>query len=438
MVEKYINKFKESKFWKKLAKNVMTVLIGNGGSSIINFFVMILLVRLLGNTDYGLLLIAIQYMNLIDGIVNFQSWVGVIKYGSEAIIDEDDDKLGAVFKSGFFIDVITALLGAVIAFCVLPIAIHIMKWDYDIALIAAVFSIEIIFHVEGTSVGILRLFDKFNLTASQSIISGLVKLVFIGIYALFGGKSLVVVSIIYMVTDVFKHLLLVIMALCVLHKQFGMKKVVRSSFKSVGKGFFKYTIWNNISYTVDVPVRYFDVFIISLVSVEMVSIYKVFRQIIQILSMLTSPISQAILPQFSELIALKKQKEALKKVLKLRNAILIVGIIVVFAAAFVGKPLLNIFFGNEYGENIVLFLILLVIQIGLTSYVAIHPFFASLGVARQGFIIILVSNLIYMLVAFLFVGRFGIYAVVIATGLQGYLCIFGKYFYATKFIANMN
>lgn len=75
-------------FWRKLAKNVTTVLVGNGGSSIINFFVTIIMVRVLGNTDYGIFLISLQYMNLVDGIVNFQSWVGVIKYGSEAIVEK--------------------------------------------------------------------------------------------------------------------------------------------------------------------------------------------------------------------------------------------------------------------------------------------------------------------------------------------------------------
>lgn len=79
-------------FWSKLIKNVSTVIVGNGGSSIINFVVTCVMIRAVGNTDYGVFLLALQYMNLIDGIVNFQSWAGVIKYGSEAIVEKKEDR----------------------------------------------------------------------------------------------------------------------------------------------------------------------------------------------------------------------------------------------------------------------------------------------------------------------------------------------------------
>lgn len=85
------------------------------------------------------------------------------------------------------------------------------------------FSIEIVFHIEGTSLGILRLFDKFNMTASQSIVSALLKFILLGIYMLRGGKSLITVVILYVITDIFKHLYLFILAIIVLRKKIGLK-----------------------------------------------------------------------------------------------------------------------------------------------------------------------------------------------------------------------
>lgn len=232
-------------FWRKLFKNVMTVLVGNCGSSVINFIITLIMVKSLGNTNYGIFLVALQYMNLIDGVVNFQSWAGVIKYGSEAIVEKRDDKLAAIFKSGFIIDILTAILGMAVAIVILPVIVSFMKWNEELAVIAAIFSIEILFHIEGTSIGVLRLFDKFNLTAIQSIISALAKLVLIGIYVLLGGKSLIVITILYMLTDVIKHLLLVFLALKVLNERMDIKRVFKSSIHVVDKSFLKYTVWNN-------------------------------------------------------------------------------------------------------------------------------------------------------------------------------------------------
>lgn len=442
MIERYKKKILyvlKNDFWSKLIKNVTTVIVGNGGSSIINFAVTFVMIRALGNTDYGVFLLALQYMNLIDGIVNFQSWAGVIKYGSEAIVEKRDDKLAAIFKSGFIIDMVTAVLGAIIALLILPTVTNLMHWDGNLELLTAIFSVEILFHLEGTSIGILRLYDRFKLTAIQSILSAVLKLTLIGGYFLLGGRSLIVITILYVITDIFKHLLLVFYALQVLHRGMGIRKVVRSNVKIIDGSFLRYTIWNNVSYTVDVPVKYFDVFIISLISVDMVAIYKVFKQMIQILSMLINPISQAILPQFSELVAQNRTAEALRKVLKLRNVILVSGAAVAVGSLLLGKPIFTWILGSEYGENLLLFEALFVVQIFLMSYTAIHPFFAALGVPRRDFLFTAISNLVYMFVAFVTVKILGIYSIILAMAIQGTLLIWMKYDYAKKrFVKIMN
>lgn len=441
MIEKYKKKLLyvlKNDFWSKLIKNVTTVIVGNGGSSIINFVVTCVMIRTVGNTDYGGFLLALQYMNLIDGIVNFQSWAGVIKYGSEAIVEKREDKLAAIFKSGFIIDIATAGLGSIIALLILPTVANFMHWNSNLVLLAALFSVEILFHLEGTSIGILRLYDKFNLTAIQSIVSAILKLTLIGGYFLLGGKSLIVITILYVITDIFKYMLLVFYALCVLHEDMGICKVVKSNLKLNDDKFIKYTIWNNFCYTVDVPVKYFDVFIISLISVDMVAIYKVFKQIIQILSMLINPISQAILPQFSELVAQNRTAEALRKVLKLRNVILGGGTIAFAGSLLFGKLIFTWVLGSEYGENLLLFEALFVVQIFLMSYTAIHPFFAALGVPRIDFMFTAITNLMYMLVTFVTVKTIGVYSIILAMAVQGISLIWLKCYYSKKHFISLN
>ena len=431
-IKEKISKAFQNEFWNKLVKNVMIVLIGNVGSSIINLFITIIMARFMGNATYGIFLIALQYMNLLDGILNFQSWAGVIKYGSEAIIEKREDKLASIFKCGFIIDIATAICGTIVALMILPIAAMIMKWNSNLTLLAAIFSIEILFHVEGTSIGILRLYNKFSHTAKQAIISAIIKFLLVGIYLLVGGRSILVVTVLYVTTDIIKHLILVVMAISVLKKKMGLSKVARSSLKILDKCFLKYTIWNNVSYSVDVPVKYFDVFIVSMISVDMVSIYKVFKQIIQVFSMLVNPVSQVVLPQFSELVAMKKTKTSLEKVLKLRNVILVAGTIVTVISLIFGKQVFKIILGTEYSKNLLLFEVMFITYILLMSYTAIHPFFAALGVAKVDFIYTVVSNVIYMIISIGLVKYFGIYSIILATGIQGLFLIVMKYRYACQ------
>ncbi len=51
-------------------------------------------------------------------------------------------------------------------------------------------------------------------------------------------------------------------------------------------------------------------------------------------------------------------------------------------------------------------------------YVALHPYFFSLGLAKEDSLLNLVSNILYLGVAFLLVHFLGVYAIVIATMLQ--------------------
>lgn len=432
-IMKFMNRIKNSEFWGKLAKNVATVFLGSGGLAVINFILTILMSRMLGNMAYGIFLIAQQYMNLMDGIVNFQSWSGVIKYGSEAIVNDDNEGLYSIIKGGFIVDVTTAILGTTVALIAVPIARNILNWDYLQSLLALIFAIEIAFHVEGTSIGVLRLFDKFSYTAVQSIIGGLIKFIFIAIYFFTGGRSLLIVTLIYVITDIVKHLLLVFMAFKVIKTEVGISNIRKAPWRNSGnKAFYSYTVLNNISYTVDVPVKYFDIFIISFISVDMVAIYKVFQQIFQIITMITIPLSTAILPQFTELTAKQKLNHAYYKMIKIRDILWIIGGIILLLSGLFTKPILNLVYGQDYGNEWILFIVMLAVNLYLMAYVTIHPLMASLGKAKIDLEITLIGNVVYCVIAYILIGKIGIYAIIIARLISGMIVIYGKKTYIFK------
>lgn len=424
----------DNSFWNKLIKNVATVIVGNTGATTINFLITIILIHTIGNFQYGIFVLVQQYMNLLDGLINFQSWTGIIKYGSKAIVDRNSNNLAKILKSGFFIDGITAVLGMVIALLALPFASCLMSWNSQTTFLAAIFSIEIIFHIEGTSVGILRMFNRFELTAIQSISCAIIKLVALLVYIYGFNDSLFGIVIVYVVTDIIKHLMVVVMALKVLQEQFGIKRVLSASIKDVDRAFIKFTLWSNLSSTADLPVKYFDIFIISTVSVEAVAVYKVFKQIMQVLSMLTQPISLSIMPQFSELVAKKKLKQAYEYTKKIRKILLIPGMFGVVASALIGKPILNLVLGKVYGDYILLFVLLFFITLLCISNIAVTPLFSSIGLAKEGFIYAFITNITYLIVAYLLIPYIDVYAVVIAYGVQGLSYIRIKILYIRKYI----
>lgn len=62
----------------------------------------------------------------------------------------------------------------------------------------------------------------------------------------------------------------------------GTRPPTVDEWENADRTFVKFTLWSNIGATADLPVKYFDVFIISMVSVEAVAVYKVFKQIMSV------------------------------------------------------------------------------------------------------------------------------------------------------------
>lgn len=406
-------------FWARLFRNAATALLGTSGAQAIGLITLSVLVQSLGVTQYAFFVLGQQYMTVVDALVNFQSWQAIIKFGADAKSQRDDERLFADLKLGIIMDVATAIAGTVLGLLALTFVCDLMGWGAEVKLAAFIFSLEIVFHIEGSSIGILRLFDKFQWTAANSIALAVFKLLVVGGYCLLPIEhTMLGYVVVYVATDIANHVSLLFLALYFLHRRFGLRRVLLAPLSRRDHGFVSFCLWSNLGTTVDVPVKYLDVFIISAVSVEMVAVYKVFKQALQVFSLLTNPISTAIMPQMSELVSEGRQRDAFGVVLKIRNAICAVMVGCLIIAAIFGYPLFGVFFGPEYAANLPLFLILLAVHFYGLMYVALHPYFFSLGLAKEDSLLNLVSNILYLGVAFLLVHFLGVYAIVIATMLQ--------------------
>ena len=348
-IKNTISKIKSNEFWKSLFKNSFIAVIGEGGSSFINFFVIIILIKLLSSEGYGILTLAQTYMTIIDTILNLQCWRGVIKFGEEAKVTNSIDEFFGYIKIGTIIDLSTAILGMIISFCLVNIIGSLLGWSSLIITSAKIFSIVIISHFSGTPIAILRMENKFNLVSIQKITSSLIKLITL-LVILFSKGNISVINgvIIYAITDIVSNLILIIMAIWVIHKNYGLKKVITSKFPIKSKEFIKFTLWTSLSDITDIPVNYFDVFIISKLSLELVSVFKVFKQMIALISKLSVPIYQAIFPQFSKLTATDKLDMAYNVVKKIRNVVLTYVLPISFLIGLTSVYWLNIVFDSLY------------------------------------------------------------------------------------------
>lgn len=416
---KYYIKIKSDSFWNNLFKNSFWAFSGDAVASIIGLVITILLIKLIGDEEYGILILAQTYMTIIDISLNVQSWKSVIQYGQKSIVDDDKESLGAYIKLGSILDMSTAMIGGIVAIILAPIIGDILHWSNELIICSQIFSITIFSHFSGTPTAVLRILNKFNLVALQKFLAAIIKVIALLIVVLLKGKiTLIQATIIYTATDIISNLLLVVFAFRVYFKKYGYKYLFKKNKIKDKKEFIKFTIWGTLGEIVDIPVNYFDVFIISLLGNGYVAVFKVFKQCVAILQKVTSPIQQSILPQFSELAAKGQKEKGYDVVIKIRNAVLkIIGPIALLLG-LTSMLWLKIIYGEIYSKNWYILFIYLLVQLFALSYTTVHPYFLSLNKAKYSTLYVLLANIVYCILAYILVNKLGMLGIVFAYFIQ--------------------
>ncbi len=427
MITKFREKVMNNNFWKTLLSNAFSAFIGDSGAAVINLVIIIILIHLIGNNGYGILVLAQSYMSIMDVLLNIQSWKSVIQYGQKALVEQNEKDFYGYIKIGSILDISTAIIGGIVSIFIASAVGMLLGWSSELVLCAQIFSVTIFSHFAGTPTAILRIFNKFSLVAVQKIISALLKLsVLIAVWLFKDQVSVVHAVMIYSLADIVGNLLLVYFAIHTFRKKYQLRKIVKASIPHDYKEFIHYTLWGTASEIVDLPIAYFDVFIVSFLSIELVAVYKVFQQITSILTKVTTPIYQAIMPQFSELSAKGLKERGYEVVLKIRNAILIIMGGVSLVIGLSSYLWLGIIYGDIYASYWYVLLIFLLTQTILLSYTTIHPYFLSLGKTKQSALYVLIANVIYMVIAIGTIQFGGLIALVICNFIQGAIVVLLK------------
>ena len=435
--KKILHKIKNDNFWKNLFKNSFWAFFGDASASAITFIISIILIKIIGSESYGILILAQSYMNIMDVIINIQSWRSTIQYGQKALVDGNEKELHSYVKLGCIMDISTAILCFIISILLPNLIGGLLHWSNEMILCSEIFAITIISHFAGTPTAILRLFNKYNLVALSKTLAAIFKITaIVAYYLITKNLNLVSSTIIFMLTDFIGNSLLVIFAFYNYSKKYKISDIIKAKMPKDAKSFISYTLWGTLSEIVDLPVQTIDVFIVSVLGNATVAIYKIFKQIIGIISKVTGPIQQSILPQFSELSAKGNEKRGFEVVIKIHKTILKytlpISILVGVASYFWLGKLYDMTYANYW---YILF-IYLMIQTYALSYTTIHPFFITLGNMRINAIIEFTANIVYLIVSYILVRAMGLLGITIAFLIQILLNIFLKYFCIKKMIAN--
>jgi len=411
-----VHRWFEDRSFRRLFENVGILLSGDAVSRLFAFVSVVLTARALGTRQFGILVLVQTYALVIDRLVNFQSWQALIKYGAEAFEQDRHEDIGGLIRLGSLLDVGSAIIGTIIALSAAHWVGPLFGWDNEVTRMAGLYGLVILFNLTGTPTGIIRLLDKFKLIAIQRTVSAGIKLLAI-LAAYASGAGLWTYVLIWMITDIVGYVTLFFLGHLLLYRS-RIRHWWHARIRD-WRRFVSFVWWSNLASTLDIPVKLLDVFIVSLViSVEAVGIYKIFKQVSDILRKPVDPIYQAIYPQFAALIASAQDLRAVKMAVKVGVLILAFSIPLVGIISLSSPWWLDKIFGEAYASEWAVFSLYLLLQGISIVFVSIHPLFIAMGYIQKNFWILGLANGSFLVFCWFLGKSYGLWGIVTAYGVQ--------------------
>lgn len=412
----------------KLVRSFMQLFSGDILVSILSIISIGFITKGLGLEKYGIVILIQGVVGLIDGLFNFQSWQGFIKFFS--IRKESKEEIEKLIKFSYIQDIVTAF----IAFLVLQIFAQKIGIFYNFGEAEVgylrVLALGVIFNIQGTPIGILRSYGCYNKLRDYKVISGIINfiLIFCGMYFQKGIEFYIYV---YLFNNFLMGSLINYFALRVLQKE-NLLKFINSKI-NYDKEFFKFNCLTNINSSLDIPVQYLDNLLIGkFLSVEFVGVFKIAKTITLVLDKIGAPIYQILYPKFCEEINNNKIFEIKKLFLKSLGILSGISTILFLGLNLIGYDILQYILDKNilnYKNEINFYF--LVKSFGIV-FIAVHPLFLALGHIKKETIIVMIANLVYILLLYPLLRTFDLYGVIACYLIQISIIIFLKTYIVLK------
>ncbi len=160
----------------RLARNTVWIFASRGFNSVVSVAYLAIAARALGPEKFGAFALILTYAQLLANLVQFQSWKGIVRYGALHMAAQRSDRLERLFGFAATLDFGSAITGALIAVAGVPLIAPLLDWSQQDQLIVALFAAVLLLTTGSTPSGILRLSDRFDLSAYAEAVGPLTRL----------------------------------------------------------------------------------------------------------------------------------------------------------------------------------------------------------------------------------------------------------------------
>ncbi len=353
--------------FRRIFKNAALMLTGRATNGLLGLATLSLSARGLGLEQFGIFVLLQTYVLVIGATATFQSWQAVIRYGAICLENKNSSALQALVKFTTLLDIAGVVIGTTIGYFLVPIIGPHVGWSPEVITYAQPFCVIILFTLTATPMGLLRLFDRFDILAAQAVVTPAFRLIGIGLVvflkapfwayllawfvaALIGGVSLIYLGW----REAANH---------------GQLKGMDFSFRGMTAphgGIWRFSIFSNLHASLQIVTSQASTFLVGLLAGPAAAgLFKIGRDVATAISKPAELLNQSIYPEFARLGSRGDWRDF--KNLIVRGAAVAGGggAAMLVLSLFAGQYFIQVFFGPDFAEAY-LPLLLMVATAGFT------------------------------------------------------------------------
>ena len=155
----------------RVIRNFGVVIRGRGIAGVFSVLATGLMANALSATEFGLVVLLHTYIMVIRGALNFKTFEAVVRFGIPLNDSGDEAGFRALLRTTMLVDWAAAIVATLVGIMAASLAADLLDWEPVMVSWAAVYSLIMLTTANGTSNGILRVYDRFDAIGVQFTIT---------------------------------------------------------------------------------------------------------------------------------------------------------------------------------------------------------------------------------------------------------------------------
>ena len=397
---------------RSVIQNAGVLFVGQTGANVLNVVSVAVLTRALGAEGFGVFVLLMSYYEIVNRTFNLQTWEAFVKFGTDALHNNQQDRFVGFFKYCLLVDVLSMGAASLVAMIGARFFLAFVRIDQAQLPLAYVLAASLLFNAAEISTGVFRIFDLFVLQARIIFLNALIRLSLIA-FVFVVAPSLKAFVIATSASLAIAFLIKGTWAFKTLRDRvdWNLLRQVSIEWAEVRKtGMFRFIIFNNFTVLIRMLTRQLDVVILGrFFPKEAVGIYRLAVRICDVVGQLSQPVAQVLYPELTKMFAggqLAKARHLTTRMCGLLASIMLLGFAVY---GLCGQSVITWVFGEQFRETYFVGLIYLLSVIIGFSVNPLSSVILARGLAGRALVNMSVATVAFFGCLFVTVARFGSY-----------------------------